>query len=163
MGPPLAMNSGFPTPAPGFQKRVKRPVDGVRPRRALRALRTPTPPWTPSRPRQMIHAAPDCRHRHGHCGTGCGAWASGNMRHCRPSESMVSPLISAILCTLMSRRASTDGASSRPKIHIDDRGQTGTSQRLTPAAGREAIDAFLFVAAIVLGEASARRRTNCAC
>jgi hypothetical protein len=32
------------------------------------ALRTPTPPWTPSRPGQMICAAPDRRRRHGHCG-----------------------------------------------------------------------------------------------
>jgi hypothetical protein len=32
------------------------------------APRTPTPPWTPLLPQQMMYAAPDCRRRHGHRG-----------------------------------------------------------------------------------------------
>jgi hypothetical protein len=56
------------SPTPYFQKRVKdrpAPLDlsGL-----CEALRTPTPPWTPSRPRPIMPTAPDCRRRHGHSG-----------------------------------------------------------------------------------------------
>ena len=55
-------------PSPYFQKRVKdRPLPlGLS--ELCEALRTPTPPWTPSAPRQMMCAAPDSRRRHRHCG-----------------------------------------------------------------------------------------------
>ena len=68
-------NSGNSTQPYVSQKGYK-PAIAVRPRRTLRSPRTPTPPWTPSLLRRMMHA-PDCgRHilaavlllhdRHGH-------------------------------------------------------------------------------------------------
>jgi hypothetical protein len=67
-GAPFRAKFWISTATPVFHKRAKdRPLP-LDLSALCEALRTPTPPWTPSQPRQMICATPDSRRRHGHCG-----------------------------------------------------------------------------------------------
>ena len=64
--PPSASNSGISIPVRCFTKDRLFPLDlSV----LCEALSTPTPPWTPSLPRQMMYATPlTVGRRHGRCG-----------------------------------------------------------------------------------------------
>jgi hypothetical protein len=65
MGPPVPEELNVATGALGFQERDKPCPWRSDLSRLCAALRTPTPPWTPSKPRQMMCATPDCRRCHG--------------------------------------------------------------------------------------------------